>query len=153
MLAALGRTRWPGRLEKVASAPDLWIDVGHTPRALEAVTRTFLDFQPREHTLVVFGVSSSKEVAAISETVARRFDRFILTRAHKAGADIDMFESTFRKHSSDVIVAPDTGAAAALARDRAQREGLTVLALGGLFLAAEVQRAWEGRDPREIDFF
>lgn len=153
MLAALGRTRWPGRLEKVASAPDLWIDVGHTPRALEAVTRTFLDFQPREHALVVFGVSSSKQVAAISETVARRFDRFILTRAHKAGADIDMFESTFRKHSSDVIVAQDTGAAAALARDRAQREGLTVLALGGLFLAAEVQRAWEGRDPREIDFF
>jgi dihydrofolate synthase/folylpolyglutamate synthase len=152
MLAALGRTRWPGRLEKVSMAPDLWIDVGHTPRALEAVTRTFLEISPRERTLIVFGVSSSKEVAAISEVVASRFDHFILTRAHKSGADVPLFEPIFRQHAQDVSVAPDTTAAAALARERAQRDGLAVLALGGLFLAAEIQRAWEGGDPREIDF-
>jgi hypothetical protein len=39
-----------------------------------------------------------------------------------------------------------------MARERAQRDGLSVLALGGLFLAAEIQRAWEGGDPREIYF-
>jgi dihydrofolate synthase/folylpolyglutamate synthase len=152
MLAALGRTRWPGRLEKVSTAPDLWIDVGHTPRALEAVTRTFLDFSPRERTLIVFGVSSSKEVAAISEIVASRFGHFILTRAAKSGADTALFEAIFRRHAPDVTVAPDTASAAAMARERAQRDGLSVLALGGLFLAAEIQRAWEGGDPREIEF-
>lgn len=152
MLAALGRTRWPGRLEKVASAPDLWIDVGHTPKALEAVTRTFLEFSPRDKTLVVFGVSASKEVAGISEIVASRFDHFILTRAHKAGADTSLFEQTFRQRSQDVTLVSDTTAAARLAKDRAQREGLSVLALGGLFLSAEIQHAWEGRDPRELEF-
>ncbi|MEQ1607772.1 MAG: cyanophycin synthetase [Hyphomonadaceae bacterium] len=153
MLAALGRTRWPGRLEKVASAPDLWIDVGHTPRAIEAVTRTFLEFTPRKKTLVVFGVSASKEVAAIAERVAERFEHFILTRAYKSGADVALFAETFRKRSTDVTVATNTSEAAALAKRRAERDGMTVLALGGLFLSAEVQRAWDGGDPRQIDFF
>ena len=152
MLTALGRTRWPGRLEKVASAPDLWIDVGHTPRALEAVTRTFLDFSPREKTLVVFGVSASKEVAGIAKAVAARFDHFILTRAHKAGADVAIFADVFRGQSQDVTIAPDTTEAARIAKARAQTEGLSVLALGGLFLSAEVQHAWAGGDPKSLDF-
>ncbi len=152
MLGGLGRTRWPGRLERVGTAPDLWIDVGHTPRALEAVTRTFLEFSPREKTLVVFGVSSSKEVAAISEIVANRFDHFILTRAHKSGADISLFEPVFRAHCQDVTTAPDTATAAQFARTRANLDGMTVLVLGGLFMAAEIQRSWQGGDPKELDF-
>jgi len=153
MLAGLGRTGWPGRLEKVATSPDLWIDVGHTPRALEAVTRTFLEFVPREKTLIIFGVSASKEVTAIAAAVAERFDHFILTRAHKAGADVAHFEPIFRSKSSDVVVARDTEAAVQFARTRANIDGLTVLALGGLFLAAEIQRAWQGGDPKNLDFF
>ncbi len=152
MLTALGRTHWPGRLERVASGPDLWIDVGHTPRALDAVTRTFLEFSPREKTLVVFGVSASKEVAGIADVVASRFDHFILTRAHKSGADVGLFAGAFAKRAKDVIIAHDTTEAAQLARARAQRDGLSVLALGGLFLSAEVQLAWEGGDPRTLDF-
>lgn len=152
MLGALRETTWPGRLQKVADAPELWIDVGHTPCALEAVTRTFQEFTPREKTLVVFGVSGSKEVAAIARTVAERFDRFILTRAFKAGAEVAQFEPIFREQATDVAIAADTIEAARLARERAERNGLNVLAIGGLFLAAEVQRAWEGGDPREIDF-
>ncbi|MEQ1785224.1 MAG: cyanophycin synthetase, partial [Hyphomonadaceae bacterium] len=153
MLGSLGRTRWPGRLEKVGTAPDLWIDVGHTPRAVEAVTRTFLEFVPREKTLIVFGVSAAKEVAGIAETVASRFDHFILTRAHKSGADISLFEPIFRAHCQDVTIAADTDTAAQLARARAEDDGLTVLALGGLFVAAEIQRGWQGGDPKELDFF
>jgi dihydrofolate synthase/folylpolyglutamate synthase len=152
MLAALGRTSWPGRLERVASAPDLWIDVGHTPRALDAVTRTFLDFTPREKTLVVFGVSASKEVAGIADVVASRFDHFILTRAHKSGADVGHFAGTFARRARDIIIAADTFEATQLAKARAQREGLAVLALGGLFLSAEVQHAWHGGDPKELEF-
>jgi len=152
MLTALGRTRWPGRLEKVASAPDLWIDVGHTPRALEAVTRTFLDFSPREKTLVVFGVSASKEITGIAKAVAARFDHFILTRAHKSGADVALFADVFHKQSQDVTIAADTAEAAHTAKERAEAEGLSVLALGGLFLSAEVQHAWAGGDPKSLDF-
>lgn len=153
MLAALGSTHWPGRLEKVATTPDLWIDVGHTPRAVEAVMRTFLEFVPREKTLVVFGVSASKEITGIAHAVASRFDHFILTRAHKSGADIALFEPIFSSKSADVTTAPDTATAAQFARTRANLDGMSVLVLGGLFLAAEIQRAWQGGAPKDLDFF
>ena len=104
-------------------------------RALDAVTRTFLEFSPREKTLVVFGVSASKEVAGIADVVASRFDHFILTRAYKSGADVGLFAGTFAKRARDVIIAPDTAEAARLAKTRAEREGLSVLALGGSWLA------------------
>jgi dihydrofolate synthase/folylpolyglutamate synthase len=152
MLAALSSTKWPGRLERVAQASDLWIDVGHTPRALDMVTRTFLEFAPKEKTLVVFGVSAVKEVGQIADVVAGRFEHFILTKALKGGAEPEGFAEVFRRHAKDVTVEPDIVAAARLARDRAAKEKLTVLAIGGLFLAVEVQHAWKGGDPRDLEF-
>lgn len=153
MLAAIGAATWPGRLEHVETRPDLWIDVGHTPHALDLVTDAFLDLVPRGNTLVVFGVSASKEVARIAETVAAKFDRFILTRAHKSGADPAAFASAFRQRAADVTLIPDIAAAAREARQRAGAENLTVLAVGGLFLAVEFEHAWRGGDPTELDFF
>lgn len=150
MLDALSAVHWRGRLEKVAASPDLWIDVGHTPHAMEVATEAFLDLVPREQALVVFGVSAAKDVRRIANVVASRFDRFILTRAHKAGAAVEDFAPAFS--GSDVTLAPDTASAAAVAKERAAREGLTVFALGGLFLAAEVAHAWAGGDPRGLDF-
>lgn len=152
MLAALSSTKWPGRLERVAKGSDLWIDVGHTPRALDMVTRTFLEFAPKEKTLVVFGVSAVKEVGLIAEVVAGRFEHFILTKALKGGAEPESFAAAFRKHAPDVTIEPDIAAAAKLARDRAAKKRLTVLAVGGLFLAVEIQHAWKGGDPRELEF-
>jgi dihydrofolate synthase/folylpolyglutamate synthase len=150
LVEAISKTSWPGRLERVARNPDLWIDVGHTPKALDLVTSAFLDFTPREKTLVIFGVSASKDVANIAATVASRFDHVILTRANKAGADIASFSNAFA--GKQITIEPDIVKATRLARDRAEREGLTVLAVGGLFLAAEVQHAWNGGDPATLEF-
>jgi dihydrofolate synthase/folylpolyglutamate synthase len=151
MIDGVTRVTWPGRLERVATGPDLWVDVGHTPHAIDLVTDAYLELVSREKTLVVFGVSASKEVAQIAAIVAGKFDRFILTHAHKAGADPATFAAAFA--GKDMIVAPDTAAAARLARQRAEAEGLTVLAIGGMFLAVEVQHAWTGGDPATLDFF
>jgi dihydrofolate synthase/folylpolyglutamate synthase len=150
LLGAISKTSWPGRLERVAANPDLWIDVGHTPKALDLVTSAFLDFTPRDRTLVIFGVSASKDVASIAAIVAKRFDHVILTRAHKASADIASFANAFA--GKQITIEPDISRATHLARDRAAKDGLTVLAVGGLFLAAEVQHAWRGGDPKELEF-
>ncbi len=150
LLPSLRNTSWRGRLERVAENPDLWIDVGHTPGAIDRVTSAFLDFRSRDKTLVVFGVSASKDVAGIARLVADRFDHFILTGANKAGADVAIFRDAF--HGQDVLVEYDIAAAARRARERAAKDGLTVLAIGGLFLAVEFEHAWRGGDPKELDF-
>jgi dihydrofolate synthase / folylpolyglutamate synthase len=150
LLNAISKTSWPGRLERVATKPDLWIDVGHTPKALDLVTSAFLDFVPRAKTLVIFGVSASKDVANIAATVAGRFDHVILTRANKAGADIAGFSNAFA--GRQITIEPNIAKATRLARQRAEREGMTVLAVGGLFLAVEAQHAWNGGDPATLEF-
>lgn len=150
-LEPLAEVSWPGRLERVADNPDLWVDVGHTPNAIDRVTSAFLDIHPREKTLVVFGVSASKEVDAIAAIAANRFDHFILTAAHKAGAEVSLFRDHFL--GQDVSIEPDIALAARRARERAAKEGWSVLALGGLFLAVEFEHAWRGGDPRELEFF
>ncbi len=154
MLAALGRTRWPGRLEKVASSPDLWIDVGHTPKALEAVTSHLPGIlTARKNTRRVRRVRHPRKSPALPRIVASCFDHFIPTRAHKAGADVGAVRSNLPPSARTTSRSPQTRPTAAqLAKAARAAEGLTVLALGGFFLSAEVQHAWEGRDPRELEF-
>lgn len=151
MMAGLARVRWPGRLERISVSPDAWIDVGHTPGAVACVTRVWKEFRDPAKTLPVFGVSYSKEVRKIASLVASRFPRAILTRAHKAGADPATFAADFAE--CDAVIIPDIAEAARVARIRASEENLSVLALGGLFLAIELQHAWNGGDPRTLEFF
>jgi dihydrofolate synthase/folylpolyglutamate synthase len=150
MISSLSTVRWRGRLEKVAEAPDLWLDVGHTPHAIEAATEAFLDIVPRERVLVVFGATASKDIRRMGDILAARFDRFILASANRSGAPVAELFPAFA--GRDVTLAASTTQAAEIARSRAASEGLTVLAIGGLFLAAEVAHAWNGGDPAELDF-
>ena len=151
-LDALAKVSFPGRLQNLGGAPDLWIDVGHTPHALELVTEAYCDVVSPERTLAVFGASSAKEVRKMAEIVARSFPRVLLTQAHKGGADVAAFSDLFAAHGDKALIEPDITRAAALAREIAATEGLTVLAIGGLFLATEFQVAWQGGDPAALDF-
>lgn len=150
---ALGAVRVPGRLELISQQPDVWIDVGHTPHAVRGVLSSVRTFLAPKEVVVVFGVSASKEVQAIAGLVADAFDDFILTRAHRSGADPSLFRHHFAaREGAHIIDAPDIGAAAQLARARAEETGKSILVVGGLFLAAEFQCAWSGGDPTAIDF-
>jgi dihydrofolate synthase / folylpolyglutamate synthase len=147
---ALASLRIPGRLERVARDPDLWIDVAHTPESVDRVGEAFQSIVAPERTLVVFGASANKNVQDMAAIVSARFDDVILTRAHKGGADPSGFAHHFTRRPP--ILAPDIAEAASLAKARARSEGRSVLAFGGLFLAAEMQTAWEGRDPAGLSF-
>ena len=149
-IEAMKATRWPGRLERFRGPPDLWIDVGHTPGAIEAVSAAYLSLAPPEQTLVIFGASSAKKVEEMAHICASNFPRVILTRPSKGGAEIERFRDFFSECDTTAIAS--TRQAADVARSLAEREGLNVLALGGLFLAAEIQHAWFGGDPADLDF-
>ncbi len=149
---AISAVRIPGRLERIDRSPDVWIDVGHTPHAVAGVIRSFQGVCSRSDVIVVFGVSSTKEVAAISKLVASSFDEFILTQAHRSGAGPEQFVEAFPDNDGARTIEPDISAAAQQARARAVESGKCVLVVGGLFLAAEFQVAWAGGDPRTLDF-
>lgn len=144
---------WPGRMEKVASDPDMWIDVGHSPEAVAAVADEFAHLFPPEKTLVVLGVSTNKRIAEIVAAVESRFSHILLTSAYKNGTPAPDVARYITDPSHICGMAETIEEAVSLARTLAQKHHYTVIVLGGLFLAIEFAHALRGDDPKELIFF
>ena len=151
VIAALRRTAWPGRLERISIVPDVWIDVGHTPESVRVVLDEFRRLYRASDVTVIFGVSYNKAIDEIAAIVEARFDQIVLTRANKNGLDVAELKKHFRDPAKIVACHNDVVDAVAAVRSAAQPR--TVIVAGGLFLAAEFAHAWRGGDPKDLVFF
>jgi len=70
--------RWPGRLQKVADRPILYLDGAHNPDACHAL-RAFTEGLPRPRVLV-FTAMSDKPVEKMAEILFPAFDHVVATR-------------------------------------------------------------------------
>lgn len=152
MLDAVSGVRHAGRLERVPGSPELWVDIGHTPGALELVADAVLSFVPQEKVIVVFGAAANKQAGRMAAGVAQRFSDIILTAPYDLSADVGVLANGISQPGRRVQIERNVAAAAKLARERAAAEGKTVLAIGGAHLAAKIQYAWQGGDPQDLEF-
>lgn len=143
---------WPGRMEKISDDPSIWVDVGHTPEAIEQSVEAFREFIEPKDALVVFGVSDNKEVESIASIVRDNFPNVFLTAANKNGASVQSLKKYFDTNKL-VGSSQNISEAAKTVSQKAAKEGKTVLVLGGLFLAVEFKYALSGGDPKELVFF
>ena len=60
----IGTARWPGRLEQVGTAPDLYLDGAHNPEGCEALAE-FVKGLPHGRRALVFAAMRDKPVAAM----------------------------------------------------------------------------------------
>lgn len=150
----LAGARWPCRLEKVRSAPDVFLDAGHTPGAVEAVAEAAREILHGRRILLVTGVSYDKEVAAVVSRLTPVADRAIATRAHHKGAPAAAVADAIRTAAPALPceVRPTIGDALGEATEIASHDGSAVLVAGGLFLAAEAAAVLRGKDPRDLEF-
>ena len=84
--AGLTSTRWPGRLEIIEADPIIVIDVGHTPDAVRVALEGFNAMRDGRRALLVCGVSSDKEAAALINALAPAFETIICASAAHKGA-------------------------------------------------------------------
>lgn len=152
MLEAVSAVRHAGRLERVPGAPELWVDIGHTPGALELVADAVLSFAPQEKVIVIFGAAANKQAGRMAAGVAQRFSDIILTAPYDLSADVGVLANAISQPGRRVQIERNVAAAARLARERALAEGKTVLAIGGAHLAAKIRYAWQGGDPQDLEF-
>lgn len=137
------QVRWPGRLERVSTRPDIFIDGAHNPAGCAALAEYIRASKGAHRTWLVFGAMRDK---AISEMAARLFplaDELILTApaqsralrpealAEEAGMD--------GPRPSHIHVAP--GFQEAMEILRAARPEDRVFIAGSLYLAGEA-KAW-----------
>jgi len=139
---ALAQVRWPGRLEQVAD--DVLVDAAHNPdgaRALAQALPAIVDGRP---VVLVFGVVTDKDAAAMFAALAPLASRVILTRPDSPRA-CDPAALRARLHGAIPLeVAPTLGEALAAARAPAQPRPVDgrapwVVVTGSIFLAAEAR--------------
>ncbi len=147
-------TRWPGRLEQIASAPLIVIDVGHTPDAIRTSLAGFDAMRGGRKALLVCGASADKDASAIISALAPAFPTILCAAARHKGASAGTIAelATAANPSAEIVVADSVTDAYAHALAKAGAEGAVYVA-GGLFLAAEFRAVHMGRDPALLAFF
>jgi len=152
---AMRSLSWPGRFERVATNPDIFIDVGHTPEAIAATVRTAQTALRGKRILLVTGVSYDKDVEGIVKGLLPMADAVICTRAHHKGSPTEKILRIVQSARPDLAAstAPTIEEAMLMARAQAVENQMTVMVAGGLFLSIEAAQTLRGNDPRSLHFF
>jgi len=152
---AVSTVRWPGRMERISSDPEILVDVGHTPESLRAVAATVERMAGGKPVLLVTGVSADKDVDAILRAILPIATEVICTRAYHKGSDVARIASLCESIRPGIVwrSAEAIEQAVDLAVGRARETGAVILIAGGLFLAIEAWTHLQGASPRDLCFF
>ena len=126
------RTKWPGRLEKIASAPDVILDGAHNPNGADALRNALDKYYPEKKRAFVFGMMGDKSVDEVIKILFRPSDTVFTVRADdgpRAAEAADLAERV----GSNATPADDVSRAYRLACEAAGRDGV-VCVCGSLYL-------------------
>lgn len=85
--AGFGAVRWPGRLEKICDAPEIWLDGAHNPLAARALAAYLDEWRCRAPApVLIYGSMRDKAVEEICELLFPRVSAVVLTAPHQARA-------------------------------------------------------------------
>ena len=135
---ALAETRCPGRLERIADAPNLWVDGAHNPGGATAMVQALLEAEG-ENATIVLAVSKGKDAGGIARAFAPIAGQVLCTEApsDRAISAADLADQVRRALPRAVVTAaPSPGRAIEAAREA----GRYAVVAGSLFLVGEARR-------------
>lgn len=132
----IASARWPGRLERLGEAPDLYLDGAHNPDGCEALA-AFVSGLPHRRKALIFTAMRDKPVRAMLAALAPSFDalwatRVPMTRCRSSEEVAREAEGIKAKCEDDPL------AALSAARSWVGPEGLVVVA-GSLYLVGLIK--------------
>ncbi len=151
--AGYAALRWPGRLELVETEPDIVIDVGHTPRGIQAALEGFEQMRAGRRAALVCGVSADKDAAAIVALLAPAFESIVCAASRHKGAPAGGIAALAAAANPRAKIAIADSAAEARRIACAKGQGGVIYVAGSLFLAAEFKAMAQGVDPANLSFF
>ena len=125
-------TKWPGRLEKIATAPDVILDGAHNPNGAEALRNALDKYYPEQKRAFVFGMMGDKSVDEVIKILFRPSDTVFTVRADdgpRAAEAADLAERV----GNNATPADSVGRAYRLACETAGKDGV-VCVCGSLYL-------------------
>jgi len=137
VVKALLQVSWPGRLQQVASRPDIYLDGAHNPHGIRALVPELERLKGDRRLILLLGVMKDKRIKEMTSRLAPLADEIIVTQAPLDRACLpERLAEEVRNHCVKVTVTDSVAAALALARERAQVEDLIFLT-GSLYCVGE----------------
>lgn len=139
---ALARVRWPGRFERVASAPDIYVDGAHNVNSIErlvATVRAHVKTGGAPH--VILGIGRDKDISGMVAALAPLDPLITATASHNPrAAGPDEIAAAALTAGLQVSTAPSVATAldAVLA---VASPAATILVTGSLYAVAEAREA------------
>ncbi|HTV58919.1 MAG TPA: folylpolyglutamate synthase/dihydrofolate synthase family protein [Verrucomicrobiae bacterium] len=141
----ISSARWPGRLERLAEHPAVYLDGAHNPSAARELRKFWDDHFAGRRIFLIYGAMRDKAVDEIAGELFPRAEMVFLTqprqsRSISAGLLAEMTAGLAR----EAEVAPDPAAAL----DRALAEASAddaIFATGSLFLVGDLRHEWNLR--------
>ncbi|MBI9094298.1 MAG: bifunctional folylpolyglutamate synthase/dihydrofolate synthase [Sphaerochaeta sp.] len=148
-IAALQQNTLPGRFQKIAENPDIYIDGAHTAHSLQALFESFSSLYPSEENTIIYGALEDKDHSHMGSLVLDHFKRIIISRPGTfKKSDITLIEQKLRLLASsrdkkyDIRLLPDNQEALSSAMDSTPRTA-AILVCGSFYLAGGIKTAYD----------
>ncbi len=134
---ALLKVTWPGRLQKVGSNPDIYLDGAHNPHGIRALEPELKRLKGDRRLVLLLGVMKDKRIKEMTSKIAPLADEIIVTQAPLDRACLpERLAVEVKTYCPMVTVTSSVAEALTLARERARAEDLIFLT-GSLYCVGE----------------
>jgi dihydrofolate synthase/folylpolyglutamate synthase len=136
---------WPGRLERLATQPDIYLDGAHNPAGARALLKFWKENYAGRRIILVYGAMRDKAVDEISGLLFPHTAAVVLTEPRQPRAiSAPLLAEMTRHDAKETIIARDPGEALETALELAGPQD-AVFATGSLYLVGELRAYWAKR--------
>lgn len=148
-LASLQKNTLPGRFQKIAQYPDIYLDGAHTFHSLQALLESFSSLYPSQQSTIIYGALEDKDHSHMGMLVLKYFRNIIIsTPGTYKKSDIHLIEQQMRALTQtmegeyDIRLIEDNEEALAKAMQITAKDG-AILVCGSFYLAGGVKTAYD----------
>jgi dihydrofolate synthase/folylpolyglutamate synthase len=141
----LASTTWPGRLERIAERPEIYVDGAHNPAGARELAVFWDAFLPSRNIILIYGAMRDKAVDEVAGLLFPRASTVILTApAQSRSISAPVLAEMTGHHAAKVEIIADPGKAFERALELASPEDV-IFVTGSLYLVGDLRKYWFSR--------
>ena len=136
---------WPGRLEKIHSEPDIYLDGAHNPSAANELTAFLKENFAGRRIILIFGAMRDKALDEITGSLFSQASEVVFTQPNSPRAiSAKQLAEMTGHHASHFTVIREAEAALDAALEKA-RPADAIFITGSLYLVGQLRHGWKER--------
>ena len=146
----IASVNWPGRLERLARHPTLYLDGTHNPSGARELLKFWQENFASSKIFLVYGAMRDKAVDEIAGLLFPHADTVILSEPRQPRAiSAPLLAEMVGQHAKQIEIVPDPAAALERALALARPDD-AIFATGSLYLVGDLLSYWHRRRSRSV---